>query len=105
MRAWIGCSVVACLMLALIPSPSHTQTQTATLTGSITGADGQPKSFARVQLQGSAVYAAVSDVSGKFTITNFTAGGTYRIVIRQNDNVETQTRQIKEWTLPIVVHW
>jgi hypothetical protein len=107
MRAWISCSVVACLLLALLPSPGHPQgaAQTGTLTGSIAGADGQPKSFARVQLQGSAVYAAVSDVTGKFTINNFTAGGTYRIIIRQNDNVETQTRQIKEWTLPLVVHW
>jgi hypothetical protein len=98
---------VACIISGFIPSPGFTQgtTQTGTLTGTVTGTDGQPKSFARVQLQGSALYAAVSDVTGKFTIENFTVGGTYRIVIRQNENVETQTRQISEWTLPLVVHW
>jgi hypothetical protein len=107
MRTWICSFIAACILSGMAASPGVAQpgAQTGTLTGAVTGADGQPKSFARVQLQGSAIFAAVTDVTGKFTINNFTVGGTYRIVIRQNDNVETQTRQIGDLSLALVVHW
>jgi hypothetical protein len=73
-RGLVGILAGACLTSIFLLSPVHAQN--GVLTGTVAGADGTPKSFARVQLQGAARFAAVSDVSGKFTINNF-APGTY----------------------------
>jgi hypothetical protein len=54
-----------CLSSILLLPPVFAQT--GVLSGTVAGADGKPKPFARVQLQGAARFAAVSDVSGKFT--------------------------------------
>jgi hypothetical protein len=101
-RRWIA---AAFLLSAVIFAPALAWADPGMLTGTVKGTDGHPKSFARVQLQGSAIYAAVCDVAGKFTITKFTTGGTYQITVRQGDNVETQTQQIGSLSLPIVVHF
>ena len=78
--------------------------QAVTLTGTVVGADKKPRAFARIQLQGQAQYAAVSDVNGKFTIPNFTPG-TYAANIRQNDNVQKLTVDIEGTTTTLVVSW
>jgi hypothetical protein len=93
------------LCLLGISTPATTQPAAGTLTGIVTGVDGKPKSFAQVQLQGTAVYAAVTDVTGTFNVKSFTTGGSYRITIRQSDKTETQTQSITSLTLSIVVHW
>lgn len=90
-------------LTSLIPL-SMVLAQTGVLTGTVAGVDGKPKPFARVQLQGSARFAAVSDVTGRFTINNF-SGGTYQVTIRQGDSTETQTVEIKGFALALVVHW
>ena len=101
---WTGSLAAVSATLALCLSPVLAQ-QAGTLTGTVTGTNGQPKSFARVQLQGASLYAAATDVSGRFTIKNFAAGGTYKVTIRQDDYAETQTLQVNGLTLTLVVHW
>jgi Carboxypeptidase regulatory-like domain len=89
----------------LLCSIVASQPTTGELTGTVTGTDGTPKSFAHVQLQGSAIYAAVTDINGKFTVNQFATGATYRITVRQDDNTETQTLKVTGWTLSVIVHW
>ncbi len=78
--------------------------QEITLTGTLTGAGGQPKSFAFVQLEGAKRYAAVTDNNGHFTITNFVAG-TYDVRIRKADDVETRRLTIAASPLNLSVKW
>ena len=78
--------------------------QPVTLTGTVVGADGKPKPFARIQLQGKAQYAAVSNVNGTFIIQNF-APGTYVASIRQGDNVQQLTVDITGVTETLTVKW
>lgn len=92
---------MTCTSLILLSSALAQQT---TLNGTIVGADGKPKPFTRVQLQGQALYAAVSDVNGRFVIPNFTPG-TYVANVRQNDNVQKLTLDIKGSTTTLSVNW
>lgn len=78
--------------------------QSMTLTGTVVGADGKPKPFARVQLQGQAQYAAVSSVNGTFVIQNF-APGTYVVNIRQGNDVQQLTADIRSATTTLTVKW
>lgn len=55
-------------------------------------------------MQGQAVYAAVSDVTGKFTVMNFKTG-TYLVNVRQNSNVQTLTQDIPGFTVTLTVKW
>jgi hypothetical protein len=91
-----------CLISLLLLSP--VLAQAGVLSGTVAGVDGRPKPFAHIQLQGGARFAAVSDVTGKFTINNFTVG-TYQVTIRQGDSTETQSVEIKSLSLALVVHW
>jgi Carboxypeptidase regulatory-like domain len=104
MRTWIYSLAAACSLLGIVSTTGFTQSAAGTLTGTVTGADGKPKSFAQVRLQGKAIYAAGTDVTGTFTIKDFTTGP-YSITIRQNDNTETQSRTITDLTLQLFVHW
>jgi Carboxypeptidase regulatory-like domain len=102
MRKWICRCALVWIATAVLLSSALAQDQT--LTGTVLGADGQPKPFARVQLQGYAQFAAVSDVDGKFTIPNFKPGS-YLVSIRQNDKVENQRQNIPGGTLTLQVKW
>lgn len=102
MRKRVQCLFLWCVTSLLVAAAAFAQA--VTLTGTVVGADKKPKPFARVQLQGQAQYAAVSDVNGRFTIPNFTPG-TYAANIRQNDNVQKLTVDIKGTTTTLVVNW
>ena len=102
MRTWICRRALVWLATAALLSPALAQDQT--LNGTVLGADGQPKPFARVQLQGSKQFAAVSDINGKFTIPNFSPGN-YLVSIRQNDNVENQRQNIPGGAVTLQVKW
>lgn len=97
---------LACVTTAVIFISAHAQENTlsGTLNGTVLGASGKPTSFARIQLQGQAVYAAVSDVNGTFKIANFKTG-TYLVNIRQNNNVQNLTQSIPGLTVTLSVKW
>jgi hypothetical protein len=78
MRTWLQIPIAACV-LALTLSPALAQ---QTLPGVVHAVDGSPPSFAHVQLQGNALYAAATDVEGKFVVKNFVPGSFWRMVIR-----------------------
>ena len=94
--------LLACIASTVLMAAAFAQSMT--LTGTIIGADGKPKPFARIQLQGQARYAAVSDVSGRFTIPNFVPG-TYVANVRQNGNVQQLTVDIAAPTTTVSVKW
>jgi hypothetical protein len=102
MRVSVRRLLLACMTSAVLVTAAFAQP--TTLTGTIVGADGKPKAFAQIQLQGQARYAAVSDVSGKFVIQNFTPG-TYVANIRQNNNVQQLTVDINGATTTVAVKW
>jgi len=102
MRQTTQCFFLWCIIPLLAAAAAFAQA--FTLTGTVLGSDNKPRPFARIQLQGQAQYAAVSDVNGKFTIPNFTPG-TYAANIRQNDNVQKLTVHIEGTTTTLVVNW
>lgn len=102
MRIGVQRLFLACLASTALVTAAFAQSMT--LKGTIVGADGKPKAFARIQLQGQAQYAAVSDVNGTFLIQNFTPG-TYVASIRQSSNVQQLTVDIKGTTTTLSVKW
>ena len=80
--------------------------QEVTLNGTVVGADGRPRSFALVQLEGSARYAALTDAEGRFTIRKVTPGS-YAVRIRQGDNIESLQQTVSSGTssLTLKVRW
>ncbi|MGO9991371.1 MAG: hypothetical protein ACLPTF_02515 [Steroidobacteraceae bacterium] len=76
MKKRLGQLIFACVSTAAIFTSAYAQEKTliGTLTGTVLGASRKTKSFAQIQMQGQAVYAAVSDISGKFIIANFKTG-------------------------------
>ena len=78
--------------------------QEVTLNGAVVGADGRPRPFALVHLDGSARYTALADAAGRFTITRVVPGN-YVVRIRQGDNVETQQQTISAGSLTLRVKW
>lgn len=105
MRASVRYSVLACMTSLVILAPAFAQQNlTGTLIGTVLGANGEPKSYARVQLQGQTRYAAVSDVNGQFTIANFKTG-IYAINVSQNDNTENLKQSIPGLSVTLRVKW
>lgn len=102
MRTWTRRCVLVWVATALFLLPVLAQDQT--LNGIVLGPDGRPKPYVRVQLQGSAQYGAISDIDGKFAIRNFKPGN-YLVVLRQNDNVQSQRQSIPDFTLNLQVRW
>ena len=98
--------VLVLTLAALLSSISPGCAQTMTLNGTVVGADGRPRPFALVQLDGSARYAAMADAEGRFTITKLVPGS-YVVRIRQGDNVESQQQTVSSGTgsLTLKVKW
>ena len=57
------------------------------LSGEVSGADGMPKRFARVQLEGPGNYMAITNTRGEFSINNVQPGR-YVATVTQGDNTQ-----------------
>ena len=74
--------------------------------GQVTGADGMPKRFARVQLEGPGNYVAITNTRGQFSVNNVNPGK-YIATITQGDNIQKLPITIDKGTIPvkIAVKW
>ena len=100
--------LIRVLVLALAAQLSWVSLASAqvTINGTVVGADGRPRPFALVQMEGAARYAAMADAEGRFTITRLVPGS-YVVRIRQGDNVESQQQTVSSSTstLTLRVKW
>jgi Carboxypeptidase regulatory-like domain len=74
------------------------------LNGQVVGADGQPKRFALVQLQGPGQYTVMTGQDGMFSLPAFTPGS-YTITVRQDQNVQAQRIDISGYRVSVRVKW
>jgi len=74
--------------------------------GQVTGADGMPKRFARIQLEGPGNYVAITNTRGQFSVNNVNPGR-YVATVTQGDNIQRLPVVIDKTTIPvkIIVKW
>jgi hypothetical protein len=95
---------VIALMFAVLTAVG--QPTTLNVSGEVKGADGMPKRFARVQLEGPGNYIAITNTRGEFSIANVQPGR-YVATITQGDNIQKLPVNIATAEAPvkITVKW
>lgn len=101
---WILCFVFSITFLPITLLAAQAQPRTIDLSGQVKGTDGDPKKFARVQLEGPGSYIALTNSEGKFSFKNVIPGR-YRVTVTQGNNVQKFSLTIEVDTLELVVKW
>jgi hypothetical protein len=85
---------------------AYAQPTAIDVAGQVTGADGMPKRFARVQMEGPGNYVAITNTRGQFSINNVNPGR-YVATVTQGDNIQRLPVVIDKGTMPvkIAVKW
>lgn len=94
--------LVMLVFLTLLGMPNLSQA--LDLSGQVKGAQGDPKKFVTVQLDGPSSYVALTDANGKFSVKNVSPGR-YRVKVTQGDKVQTSSMAVSSETLELVVKW
>lgn len=97
---------VICSLFIIGPSFVRAQAPVGGLavTGQVKGVSGEPKSFARVQLEGPESYVALTNSKGLFSLKGVVPGQ-YRITVTQSGKAQTFAMPIERGQVELVVKW
>ncbi len=93
-----------CLLMTLLLAQA--EAQTFTVSGQVTGANGEPRKYVRVEFEGPVNSMSMTDDKGNFSINNLQPGN-YYITVKEMNNIQKFTVRVGADTgrLRLAVSW